>query len=160
MLQVPPRTYSQSSLAGAPAFMGSDARLAAVDDVGAAVNPLTLHGQLHGSIAQGLGETLMEELVYDRQTGQLLSGSFMDYAMPRADIMPDIASELALVPTGTNLLGVKGGSEAGNVGAPAAIVNAIIDALAPLGVTDIPLPATNERIWQSIQASLLLKVTN
>ncbi|MFM9970557.1 MAG: xanthine dehydrogenase family protein molybdopterin-binding subunit [Burkholderiales bacterium] len=126
-------------------------RLAAVDDVGVAVNPLTLHGQLHGSIAQGLGETLMEELVYDRQTGQLLSGSFMDYAMPRADVMPDIASELSSVPTRSNLLGVKGGSEAGNVGAPPAIVNAIIDALAPLGVSDISLPATSERVWRAIQ---------
>ena len=128
-------------------------RLAAVDDVGTPVNPLTLHGQLHGSIAQGLGETLMEQMVYDRESGQLLSGSFMDYAMPRADMMPDIASELALVPTRTNLLGVKGGSEAGNVGAPPAIVNAIIDALAPLGVTEIPLPATSERIWQAIQSA-------
>jgi carbon-monoxide dehydrogenase large subunit len=125
-------------------------RLAAVDDVGVAVNPLTLEGQLHGSIAQGLGETLVEQVLYDRDSGQLLTGSFMDYGMPRADIMPDIIHELALVPTESNLLGVKGGSEAGNCGAPPAIVNAVIDALSPLGVTDIPMPATPERIWRAI----------
>jgi carbon-monoxide dehydrogenase large subunit len=101
-------------------------------------------------VAQGLGETLMEEVVYDRETGQLLTGSFMDYGMPRADDMPDIVSEAAPVPTKTNLLGVKGGSEAGNVGAPPAIVNAIIDALSSWGVTDIPMPATPQRIWRSI----------
>ena len=125
-------------------------RLAAVDDVGVVVNPLTLEGQLHGSIAQGLGEALMEQIIYDRDSGQLLTGSFMDYGMPRADIMPDIISALALVPTGSNLLGVKGGSEAGNCGAPSAIINAVIDALSPWGVTDIPIPATPERIWHAI----------
>ena len=114
------------------------------------VNPLTLEGQLHGSIAQGLGETLVEQVVYDRESGQLLTGSFLDYCMPRADIMPDIVSELALVPAKTNPLGVKGGSEAGNVGAPAAIINAVIDALSPWGVTDIPMPATPERVWRAI----------
>ncbi|HIM47022.1 MAG TPA: xanthine dehydrogenase family protein molybdopterin-binding subunit, partial [Alphaproteobacteria bacterium] len=128
-------------------------RLSAVDDVGRAVNPLTLHGQLHGSIAQGLGETLIEEIVYARGSGQLLTGSFQDYAMPRADIMPDIAAELALVPTKTNLLGVKGGSEAGNVATPAAIVNAVLDALLPWGIEDLPLPATPERVWRSIQSA-------
>jgi carbon-monoxide dehydrogenase large subunit len=125
-------------------------RLYAVDDVGAVVNPLTLEGQLHGSIAQGLGETLVEEVIYDRETGQLLTGSFMDYAMPRADMMPDIISEVSLVPTKTNLLGVKGGSEAGNCGVPPALVHAVIDALSPWGVTDIPLPATPERVWRAI----------
>ena len=125
-------------------------RLSAVDDVGVVVNPLTLEGQLHGSIAQGLGETLVEQVVYDRESGQLLTGSFLDYCMPRADIMPDIVSELALVPAKTNPLGVKGGSEAGNVGAPAAIINAVIDALSPWGVTDIPMPATPERVWRAI----------
>ena len=128
------------------------ARWSAVDDVGRVINPLTLEGQLHGSIAQGLGEALVEEVVYDRDTAQLLTGSFMDYAMPRADDVPDIASDHDLVPTKTNLLGVKGGSEAGNVGAPAAIVNAIIDALSPWGVTDLPMPATPERVWRAISA--------
>jgi carbon-monoxide dehydrogenase large subunit len=125
-------------------------RLSAVDDVGLAVNPLTLHGQLHGSVAQGLGETLIEQVVYDRDSGQLLTGSFQDYAMPRADIMPDIVTELASVPTKTNLLGVKGGSEAGNVATPAAIVNAVLDALSPWGIEDLSLPATPERVWRAI----------
>jgi len=124
--------------------------LSAVDDVGVVVNPITLEGQLHGSIAQGLGEALFEQVIYDRESGQLLTGSFIDYGMPRADDMPDITSDVAPVPTKTNLLGVKGGSEAGNVGAPAAIVNAIIDALSPLGITDLPIPATPERVWRII----------
>ena len=124
--------------------------LAAVDDVGTVVNPLILEGQLHGSIAQGLGAALLEELVYERESGQLLTGSFMDYAMPRADELPPIRAGLHLVPTKTNLLGVKGGSEAGNVGVPPALVHAIIDALAPYGVSEVPLPATPERVWRLI----------
>ncbi|MFM9969156.1 MAG: xanthine dehydrogenase family protein molybdopterin-binding subunit [Burkholderiales bacterium] len=125
--------------------------LFAVDDVGAVINPLTLAGQLHGSIAQGLGESRIEEMVYDSETGQLITGSFNDYGMPRADDMPDIISELSLDPAPSNPLGVKGGSESGNVAAPAAIVNAIIDALSPLGVTEITLPATGERVWRAIR---------
>jgi aerobic carbon-monoxide dehydrogenase large subunit len=126
-------------------------RLSSVDDAGTAVNPLTLEGQLHGSLAQGIGETLLESVVYERGSGQLLTGSFMDYAMPRADIMPQIAAEHTPVPTKTNLLGAKGGSEAGNVGAPAAIVNAVIDALSPWGIEDIPLPARPELIWRALR---------
>jgi aerobic carbon-monoxide dehydrogenase large subunit len=126
-------------------------RMSAVDDDGVVVNPLTLEGQLHGSIAQGLGETLIEEMVYDRGSGQLISGSFMDYAMPRADMMPQIASEFAPILTKTNLLGVKGGSEAGNVGAPGAIVNAVINALAPWGIAEIALPLRPERVWRALQ---------
>jgi carbon-monoxide dehydrogenase large subunit len=126
------------------------ASLAAVDDVGVIVNPLALEGQLHGSTAQGLGEALVGEIVYDRESGQLLTGSFMDFGMPRADHMPPIVSEVSLVPTRTNLLGVKGGAEAGNCGAPPAIVHALIDALAPWGVTDISIPATPERVWRAI----------
>jgi carbon-monoxide dehydrogenase large subunit len=128
-------------------------KLFAVDDSGVVINPLTLEGQLHGSIAQGLGEALFEHLVYDRQSAQLLAGSFMDYAMPRADDMPFIVSDVHPVPAKTNLLGVKGGSEAGNGGAPPAIVHAIIDALAEWDVRDIPLPATPENIWRAIQAN-------
>ena len=124
--------------------------LASIDDVGVVINPITLEGQLHGSIAQGLGPALFEEVVYERETGQLLSGSFQDYAMPRADDMPPMKSGVSLVPTKTNLLGVKGGSEAGNVGAPPAIINAIVDALASFGVTDMPMPATPERVWRAI----------
>jgi carbon-monoxide dehydrogenase large subunit len=125
--------------------------LVAVDDVGVVINPLTLEGQLHGSIAQGLGEILMEEVLYDPDTGQLLCGSFMDYGLPRADHMPSIVSEVECVRSRTNPLGAKGGSEAGNVGAPAAIINAVIDALAPLGVCDIALPAKAENVWRAIQ---------
>jgi carbon-monoxide dehydrogenase large subunit len=123
----------------------------AVDDVGAIVNPLTLEGQLHGSLAQGLGEALLEEVVYSPDSGQLVTASFMDYAMPRTLHMPRITADHVLVPTTTNLLGVKGGSEAGNVGAPPAIINAIVDALSGLGIDsgidDVALPATSHRIW-------------
>jgi carbon-monoxide dehydrogenase large subunit len=123
--------------------------LAAVDDAGVVINPLMLEGQLHGSIAQGLGAALMEDAHYD-ESGQLLAGSFMDYAMPRADDMPRMPSDVGTIRALTNPLGVKGGSEAGNMAAPPAIVNAIVDALAPLGVTDIPMPASPARVWRAI----------
>src|SRR5262249_47227120 len=126
------------------------ASLCAVDDTGTAVNPLLLEGQLHGSIAQGLGEALTEEMIYEPDTAQLLTGSFLDYAMPRAGDLPAITSALHPVPTATNLIGVKGGAEAGNAGAPVAIIHAIIDALSPWGITDLPLPATPGRIWRAI----------
>jgi len=128
-------------------------KLSAVDDVGTVINPLTLEGQLHGSTAQGLGETLLEQMIYQRESGQLLTGSFQDYAMPRADNMPDIVSAIRPVPTKLNPLGVKGGSEPGNVGAPAAIINAIVDALSSYHVADVPMPATPERIWRIIQSA-------
>ena len=128
-------------------------RLCAVDDAGTVMNPLTLDGQLHGSIAQGLGEALMEEMVYEPEAGQLVTGSFMDYAMPRATDLPAIVSEVHPVPTKTNPLGVKGGAEAGNAGAPPAIVHAILDALEPWAVEDLLLPATPERIWRAMQNS-------
>ncbi len=130
-------------------------QLCAVDDVGCVVNPLTLEGQLHGSIAQGVGEALLEQIVYSRDMAQLMTGSFMDYGMPRADHIPEVIAEYALVPTKTNLLGTKGGSEAGNVGAPAAIINAIVDALSSFGIDDIPLPATSERLWNAIRGTQL-----
>src|SRR5882672_2517350 len=128
-------------------------KLSAVEDVGTVINPLKLEGQLHGSTAQGLGETLLEQVVYQRGSGQLITGSFQDYAMPRADNMPAIVSSIRPVPTKLNPLGAKGGSEPGNVGAPAAIINAIVDALSSYRVTDVPLPATPERIWQLIHAA-------
>jgi carbon-monoxide dehydrogenase large subunit len=127
--------------------------MAAVDDAGVVINPLMLEGQLHGSIAQGLGQALMEDARYDPETGQLLSGSFLDYAMPRADDMPAMKADVGLVPALTNPLGVKGGSEAGNMAAPPAIVNAIVDALAPLGVLDMAMPATSERVWRAINST-------
>ncbi len=124
-----------------------------VDDVGTVVNPLGLKGQIHGGVAQGLGQALMEEVVYDRESGQMLSGSFMDYSMPRADTMPYMHIESNPVPTKRNPLGAKGAGEAGTVGALPAIVNAVVDALAPLGVTSLDMPATSQRIWRAMQAA-------
>ncbi|HEX3881505.1 MAG TPA: xanthine dehydrogenase family protein molybdopterin-binding subunit [Stellaceae bacterium] len=122
-----------------------------VDDVGTVVNPLGLHGQIHGGVAQGLGQALMEQVVYDRESGQNLTGSFMDYSMPRADTMPYMHIASNPVPTKRNPLGAKGAGEAGTVGALPAIVNAVVDALAPLGITALDMPATSQRIWQAMR---------
>ncbi|MFO1079196.1 MAG: xanthine dehydrogenase family protein molybdopterin-binding subunit [Reyranellaceae bacterium] len=121
-----------------------------VDDVGTVINPLTLGGQIHGGVAQGVGQILMEQVAYDPESGQLLSASFMDYAMPRADTMCGISIRSNPVPTKTNPLGVKGAGEAGTVGAMPAVMIAILNALAPLGVTELEMPATPERVWQAI----------
>jgi carbon-monoxide dehydrogenase large subunit len=126
---------------------------AAVDDVGRAVNPLILHGQTHGGIAQGAGQALLEDAHYDRESGQLLTASFMDYAMPRADDFPAFATELSEVPSPTNRLGVRSGGEGGTTPALAAVVNAIVDALSDLGVSHVEMPATPERVWRAIQAA-------
>jgi carbon-monoxide dehydrogenase large subunit len=126
-------------------------RYVVIDDVGTVVNPLGLKGQIHGGVAQGLGQALMEQVVYDRESGQNLTGSFMDYAMPRADVMPYMEIHSNPVPTKRNPLGAKGAGEAGTVGALPAIVNAVIDALAPLGVKSLEMPATPARIWQAIR---------
>jgi carbon-monoxide dehydrogenase large subunit len=122
-----------------------------VDDVGTVVNPLTLEGQIQGGVAQGAGQALMEEVVYDRDSGQLLTASFMDYAMPRADTLPDLVIGSNPVPTGANLLGAKGAGEAGTVGALPVVMNAVMDALSPLGVRHLDMPATPERVWRAIQ---------
>ncbi len=124
-----------------------------VDDVGTVINPLTLAGQIHGGIAQGIGQILMEQVVYEKDSGQLMSASFMDYAMPRADTMCNVAIRGNPVPTATNLLGAKGAGEAGCVGALPAAMIAIMNALAPLGVRELDMPATGERVWQAIQAA-------
>ncbi|HXP06820.1 MAG TPA: xanthine dehydrogenase family protein molybdopterin-binding subunit [Stellaceae bacterium] len=126
-------------------------RYIVIDDVGTVVNPLGLKGQIHGGVAQGLGQALMEQVVYDRESGQNLTGSFMDYAMPRADTMPYMEITSNPVPTKRNPLGAKGAGEAGTVGALPAIVNAVIDALVPLGVTSLDMPATSQRIWQAMR---------
>ncbi len=126
-------------------------RYVVIDDVGTVVNPIGLKGQIHGGVAQGLGQALMEQVVYDRESGQNLTGSFMDYAMPRADVMPYMEIHSNPVPTKRNPLGAKGAGEAGTVGALPAIVNAVIDALTPLGVKSLEMPATPARIWQAIQ---------
>ncbi len=126
-------------------------RYTAVDDVGRAINPLLIHGQTHGGIAQGIGEALSEECYYDPETGQLCSMTFMDYAMPRADVLPSFTSEITEVPSTSNPLGLRGGSEGGICPALACIANAIVDALAELGVQHIELPATPERVWKAIE---------
>jgi len=122
-----------------------------VDDVGTVINPLTLKGQVHGGLAQGIGQILMEQVAYDRQSGQLLSASFMDYAMPRADVIRDIEVHENPVPTKTNPLGAKGAGEAGCVGSLPAVMLAIMNALEPLGVKELDMPATSERVWAAIQ---------
>jgi aerobic carbon-monoxide dehydrogenase large subunit len=111
---------------------------------------MIVRGQIQGGVIQGIGQALIEHQVYDRQSGQLLSGSFMDYGMPRADTMPDVAAELEEVPCKTNPLGVKGIGESGTIGAPPTVINAIIDALSPLGVGQIDMPATPARVWETI----------
>ncbi|NQU72724.1 MAG: molybdopterin-dependent oxidoreductase, partial [Rhodospirillales bacterium] len=126
-------------------------RYTAIDDVGRAVNPLLLAGQVHGGVAQGIGQALLEDIVFDRESGQMLTASFLDYAMPRADDMPPISFGHHDIPCLTNPLGVKGAGEAGCVGAPPAVINAILDALRPLGVKDIGMPATPERVWRAIR---------
>jgi carbon-monoxide dehydrogenase large subunit len=129
------------------------ARYASIDDAGQAINPLILHGQVHGGIAQGLGQALMEDVRYDPDTGQVLSGSFMDYAIPRAHHVPSFAVELAEDPTKGNPLRVKGGGEAGITPALAVTMNAIMDALRDYGIEHIDMPATPHRIWSAIQAA-------
>jgi carbon-monoxide dehydrogenase large subunit len=126
-------------------------RYAVVDDVGRMVNPMLVKGQIHGGIVQGLGQGLFEILAYDSATGQLLSGSFMDYAMPRADDLPFFDVDSHEVPTKVNPLGAKGVGEAGTVGALPALLNAVNDALAPLGVRHLDMPVTPERVWRAIR---------
>jgi aerobic carbon-monoxide dehydrogenase large subunit len=125
-------------------------RYSVCDDVGKAINPLIVRGQVAGGVAQGFGQAVLENTVYDPSSGQLLSGSLMDYALPRANEFPDIEVELLEVPCATNPLGVKGAGEAGAVGSPPAFINAIIDALSDDGVTHIDMPATPERVWRAI----------
>jgi carbon-monoxide dehydrogenase large subunit len=128
-------------------------KYALVDDVGTVINPLTLKGQIHGGVAQGVGQALMEQVVYDGDSGQLLTATFMDYAMPRADTLPDMAIGSNPVPTKLNPMGAKGAGEAGTVGALPVVINAVMDALAPLGVRAFDMPATPARVWEVIQAA-------
>jgi carbon-monoxide dehydrogenase large subunit len=125
-------------------------RYSVVDDVGTVLNPLLLHGQIHGGVAQGAGQILMEDICFD-ESGQLTTGSFMDYAMPRATDLSSIQTESNPVPTKSNPLGVKGAGEAGSVGALPAVANAIVDALSEFGVRHIDMPATPERVWRAIR---------
>ncbi|MBV8088021.1 MAG: molybdopterin-dependent oxidoreductase, partial [Alphaproteobacteria bacterium] len=121
-----------------------------VDDVGTVINPLTLKGQVLGGLAQGIGQVLMEQVAYDRRSGQLLSASFMDYAMPRADVVCNVELHENPVPTKTNPLGAKGAGEAGCVGSLPAVMLAVMNALGPLGVRELDMPATSDRVWQAI----------
>jgi carbon-monoxide dehydrogenase large subunit len=131
------------------------ARYTAVDDVGRVFNPMICEGQIHGGLAQGLGQALLEAVRYESPSGQLLTGSFTDYAMPRADNMPPFQVSFHELPATTNPLGIKGVGEAGAVPAPAAIINALIDALAPVGVTEVEMPATPASIWNAIEQAKL-----
>jgi carbon-monoxide dehydrogenase large subunit len=122
----------------------------AADDFGRIINPMIVEGQVHGGLAQGIGQALYENCVYDPESGQLVTGSYMDYCMPRADNLPSFEVETNVTLCTHNPLGVKGCGEAGAIGAPAAIMNAVIDALAPLGVRQFDMPATPERVWRAI----------
>jgi carbon-monoxide dehydrogenase large subunit len=126
-----------------------------VDDVGRAINPMIVHGQSHGAIAQGVGQALMELGAYDADSGQLISGSYMDYCMPRAADFPPINPIQNDAPSPTNPLGVKGAGEGGTTGAPAAVMNAVMEALAPIGVVHVDMPATPLTIWNAIQRAHL-----
>ena len=128
-------------------------RFTACDDFGNVINPMIVEGQVHGGLAQGLGQALLEQCVYDPQSGQLLSGSYMDYAMPRADDVPSFKVATTVTPCTHNPLGVKGCGEAGAIGSPAAMMNAVMDALAPVGVRHLDMPASPHRVWQAIQSA-------
>ena len=125
----------------------------AVDDVGRAINPMTLDGQTHGGVLQGIGQAIMENCAYDPGTGQMVGATFMDYAMPRADTVPAYRTKLLEIPSPSNPLGIKPGSEGGTAVAPAAVANAIVDALRDFGVKHIELPATPERIWRAMSGA-------
>ena len=127
-------------------------RYSVVDDIGTVVNPLLAQGQIHGGVVQGVGQALVEDMAYDGD-GQLLSGSLMDYGVPRADMMPEIKVDFSPVESASNPLGIKGVGEGGTVASTPTVINAIIDALAPLGVTDMATPATPEKVWQAIQSA-------
>jgi carbon-monoxide dehydrogenase large subunit len=128
-------------------------RYVMVDDLGQVLNPMIVNGQQHGGVAQGIGQALFEHAVYDRESAQLVTGSFMDYVMPRADMLPNFQIALEEVRCLTNPIGVKGIGESGTIGAPPVVINAVIDALSPLGIDRIDMPATPSRVWAAIQAA-------
>jgi carbon-monoxide dehydrogenase large subunit len=127
-------------------------RFTAADDFGRVINPMIVEGQVHGGVAQGIGQALYEQCIYD-DSGQLLSGSLMDYCLPKADNIPDFDVTTNVTPCTHNVLGVKGCGEAGAIGAPPAVINAVVNALAEYGIDDMPMPATPERVWQAIQSA-------
>jgi len=128
-------------------------RFSAVDDFGTIINPMIVEGQVHGGVVQGIGQALLENCVYDPESGQLLSGSMMDYAMPRADDFPQFKLDTVCTPCTHNPLGTKGCGEAGAIGSPPAVINALLDALRGLGVTNFDMPASPSRVWEAIQAA-------
>jgi aerobic carbon-monoxide dehydrogenase large subunit len=128
-------------------------RFTAVDDFGTIINPMIVEGQVHGGLVQGIGQALMENCVYDPESGQLLTGSFMDYAMPRAADVPMFKLDTVCTPCSHNPLGTKGCGEAGAIGSPPAVINAVLDALRDLGVKDLDMPASPSRVWEAIQAA-------
>jgi len=125
-------------------------RYLAIDDAGRAINPTLVEGQIHGGLAQGIGQALMEGASYDA-AGQPLAASLLDYATPKASDLPHFEVELTETPSTVNPLGARGIGEAGAIGAPAAVVNAVLDALAPLGVQHLDMPLTPQRVWRAIQ---------
>jgi aerobic carbon-monoxide dehydrogenase large subunit len=129
----------------------------AVDDVGTVINPMIVEGQLHGGIVQGIGQALFENAVYDDVSGQLLSGSFMDYCMPRADALPRMTVATHSTPCAHTPMGVKGCGEVGTIGSPAAVMNAVVDALAHLGINHVDMPADANRIWRIMQNASMLR---
>ena len=126
-------------------------RYTSIDDGGQPINPLILHGQVHGGVAQGMGQAMMEAAVYEPGSGQLLSASFLDYGMPRADHFPHMEVELTEDPTKGNALRVKGGGEAGITPSSAVLMNAVMDALSGFGIEHIDMPATPQRVWRAIR---------
>ena len=126
----------------------------AVDDAGVIINPLLATGQIHGGVVQGIGQALYEEARYDPNTGQLLTGSLLDYAVPHADTLPNIRLQFQETPSPTNPLGVKGIGESGAIGAPPTIVHAVLDALVPFGIAQLDMPLTPQKVWSAIQSAL------
>jgi carbon-monoxide dehydrogenase large subunit len=132
-------------------------RYLVVDDFGVVVNPLLLAGQVNGGVAQGIGQAMLERCVYDEESGQLVTGSLTDYALPRADDLPSLEFSYNVVPCKTNPLGVKGAGEAGAIGAPPALVNAVVDALAELGIEHLDMPLTPEVLWRAVRGAVAAK---
>jgi len=125
----------------------------AVDDCGNIINPMIVEGQIHGGITQGIAQALFEEMIYDEESGQLKTGTLIDYLVPSANEMPQFITDNTVTPSPTNELGVKGIGEAGTIAASIAVINAICDALSPFGIKHVDMPASPDRLWNQIKAS-------